>query len=260
MPWEILALPLRGAGRLDMLLATRTDRSRAPRRRCRTVVVSAAMEEEQAVSTRPRGASDDQELVAELKSGDRARIDAAFARLVATYSPLVTGIAASVTRDSSGALDVRQNVFLKVLVGIDALEDPDRLKSWIGHIARTTSIDWMRRRKHLKVSLDDLEEKGGVSVRASSSSDDEPSRIAAREETRHLILAAISELPEKYREVIMLKHIADHSYQEIADTLGITVSAVESRLYRARTMLRSKIEKLGGIDESGAPEDPGAGS
>jgi len=241
-----------------MLLATRTIRTRTSRERRRAVAGSSGRQEDLAVSTRAPSASDDVELVAELTSGDRARVDAAFARLVERYSALVTGIAASITRDSSGALDVRQNVFFKVLVGIDALEDPSRLKGWIGHIARTTSIDWMRRRKHLKVSLDDLEEKGGFAPPATSTGEDEPSHIAAVRETRRMVLAAISALPEKYREVIMLKHITDHSYQEIADQLGITVSAVESRLYRARAMLKSKIENLRDLDGSGAPEDASA--
>lgn len=190
----------------------------------------------------------DRELVAELRCGDDARVHAAFSQVVDRYGALVHAIAAGVTGDANGAHDVSQNVFIKVFRNIGDLSDPSKLKSWIGNISRTTSIDWMRRRKHLKVSLDDLRDQGApIEAAEADASDAPPERIEA-EERRRLVLAAIQELPDKYREVLTLKHLTGLSYQEINELLGISISAIESRLYRARAMLRGRLERLGLVD------------
>jgi RNA polymerase sigma-70 factor (ECF subfamily) len=186
----------------------------------------------------------DAELVAALRAEEPELVGEAFQELHGRFAAFVLSIAHGVTGDAQGAQDVCQNVFLKVFRRIGTLSDPDKLKSWLGHIARTTAIDWMRRRKHIRVSLEDLTERAGHVPEADLALEDDPVDVIAAIERRRLVLEAIEQLPRRYREVLGHKHIAQLSYQEISELTGLTVSAVESRLYRARAMLRRRLEAM----------------
>ena len=195
----------------------------------------------------------DSELATALKSADRRQRSAALERVVERYGALVTAIGFGVTGDAAGADDVAQTVFLKVLRNAGMLSDPSKLRSWLSHIARSSAIDWRRRRKHLRISLEELEEQGVSMPAAETAAEDDPAHHLISIETRRMILEAITGLPAKYREIITLKHLADMSYQEISETLSLTVSAVESRLYRARNLLRERLERLGVFSDERTP-------
>jgi RNA polymerase sigma-70 factor (ECF subfamily) len=112
---------------------------------------------------------------------------------------------------------------------------------------RTGAYDWIRRQRSLRrgdpVSLSDFTDEQSEMPEEASIDTTPLSRVEDEEMYTH-ILDLINELPERYRDVFVLKHIENISYVEIAEILGVSTSAVEARLFRARTILREKLSRL----------------
>ncbi|TET31699.1 MAG: RNA polymerase sigma factor [Planctomycetota bacterium] len=183
----------------------------------------------------------DAELIRLSLSGDKA----AFGNLMERYIALAGSVAMGVLGDFDHASDAVQDSFIKAWTNLASLREVERFKSWLCGIVKTTSIDHLRKNKARVVSLPmDPSEIGKVAGDALVS---EPARKLESEELHGKILEAINGLPQKYREVVMLKHIENLSYQEIAKTLGVSNSAVESRLFRGRQMVLDRLRKY--LDE-----------
>lgn len=165
----------------------------------------------------------------------------AFAGLVRRYVPLVVSVAYSIVGDSHVAEDVAQETFHKAHRRLGTLRDRRRFGAWLYGIARTTSIDWLRKNRGKPVGITDL------SAAPPPAADEEggPEKRAIREEEREIVTKVLFELPDNYREVLVLKHMRDLPYKEVAGFLGTTVPAVESLLFRARTALREKLKRRG---------------
>ena len=171
------------------------------------------------------------------RKGDRT----AFEWLVRKYIPLVGSVAYSVTGDKHVAEDVVQETFHKAYLRLDSLRDPRRIGSWLYGIARTTSVDWLRKHRGPSRGITaDLEH-------AALAADDEagPDEVATQNEEKRILHEALFELPDKYREVLVLKHLRDESYNDIARFLDTSVPAVESLLFRARSALRDVLRRRG---------------
>jgi RNA polymerase sigma-70 factor (ECF subfamily) len=182
----------------------------------------------------PRQDSDVALLVGRSRNGDRA----AFEELVQRHSALVGGIAYQVLGDADAAADVAQETFLKVHRRLDALEDPARFRAWLCGIARTTAIDWMR--KHAKArSVETLEESGHEPVAPAPQEGS-----LEKEELYAKVLRVVNALPKGYREAMVMKHLEKKSYADIAKSLGVTEATVESRLYRAKLMMRDALSEF----------------
>lgn len=178
----------------------------------------------------------DEALVRRAQTGDRH----AFELLVARYTRFAGAVALGVLGDYHGALDVVQEAFVKVLRGLNDLDDPRRFKGWLRNVVRRTALDARRRRRVAGRSGDPLpgEEEGTVPLPAP---DVRPEDLLARAELREQVRHEIAQLPETQREVVMLKYIEGMSYEAIAEATGLTVSTIESRLFRARNALRQRL-------------------
>lgn len=184
---------------------------------------------------------------ARLIKGTLAGNDDAFKKLMEKYVKIAGSIAYSVVGDFHIAADVVQEAFVKVYRVLHDLRNPETFRTYLAGAVRSSALDWVRRQKSLRrgspVSFSDYSDE------APELPDDAPAgrpplaRIQDSE-TMATLLVLIDELPEHYREVFVLKHIEQISYDEIAKTLGISLSAVEARLFRARRMLRSKLGRL----------------
>ncbi|MHC4662124.1 MAG: RNA polymerase sigma factor [Planctomycetota bacterium] len=179
----------------------------------------------------------DAELIRLSLDGDKA----AFGKLITRYVALAGGVAMSVLGDYDLASDAVQDSFLKAWNSLHTLRNTGSFKSWLCGIVKTTAIDRLRRDKGKTVSLTAADES------AELIGDAKPHRNPAvqleREELHGKILAAINELPQMYKEVVILKHIEDRSYREIADALGTSIASIESRLFRGRQMVLDKLKK-----------------
>ena len=194
------------------------------------------------VSARSPLLGDDATLVTRAQRGDTK----AFELLVARHTRLAGAVAVSVVSDYHLAMDVVQEAFVKVLSGIGNLEEPERFRGWLRNIVRTTAIDVLRRRKVAGRTGEALPGQDEDTAPLPAP-DLQPDDVLAQAELREQVRAEIAALPESQREVVMLKYLEGLSYEEIAKLTGLTISTIESRLFRARKALQGRlVQRFGG--------------
>lgn len=163
---------------------------------------------------------------------------AAFEELVVKYQPKVFSMALSFTRNREAADDLAQEVFLKAYLALPRFHGKSEFGTWLYRISVNHIKDFLRKKGRAKeVSLED--------VREVSFSDREQTEKAEQErETesrRTLVQRFVQGLPEKYRVILTLRDIQGLSYEDISRILRLSPGTVDSRLHRARRMLRLKL-------------------
>lgn len=171
-------------------------------------------------------------LVDLVQSGDTT----AFETLIKTYYPLVFSICNNICKDCDEASNLTQDVFLQVFNSINTLHGKN-LKVWICRIATNKSIDWRRKASTRKTSFVDITE-----IDIPDKEDYEVENVILRRESNLKLKKILDSLPEIYRTVIQQYYFASKSYLDISKEQNISVKTVESRLYRARSLIREKWE------------------
>ena len=185
-----------------------------------------------------------------------------FEQLVRKYNRLGGAIAYGVLSDFHLAEDVVQDAFIRAFEALDSLKEPGRFRVWFAGIVKRRSIDVLRQRKNPRIRAASLEAGGsdagdggslGSTVSSDSrrpgqSPDDSQLDAAVHAERRRQVLECISGLDENDRIIVSLKHMEGLSYREIAELMETSVSAVESRLFRARRVLRKKLAAVLKLD------------
>lgn len=170
--------------------------------------------------------------------------DAAYKQLMEKYVKIAGSIAYSVVGDFHIAADIVQEAFIKVYRKLDTLKNPRTFKAYLAGAVRSSALDWIRKKTSLRrgspVSFTDYSEDA-PDIADDGTAEKMPLSSIERTEEYDKLLEMINELPENYREVFVLKHIEGITYKEISEVLGISLSAVEARLYRARRMLRARL-------------------
>ena len=168
--------------------------------------------------------------------------EAACADLVSTHQRMVYTLALHLLRDRDEALDLSQEVFLRVFRTLPQFRGQSALHTWIYRIvinqARNRQRWWTRRQRSAQVSLDAHLEKFGE---PESTGEILPDRMLASKETASLIWAALEKLPFEQRTALVLREIDGLRYDEIAYSLDVAVGTVKSRLTRARYALRAEL-------------------
>jgi RNA polymerase sigma-70 factor (ECF subfamily) len=189
--------------------------------------------------------AEEQELVRELQSGS----EQAFALLIAQYSQPIYSLVARSLRDPSEAADVTQEVFVKVFRSISGFHGDASLRTWIYRIALHETSNqrrWWNRHKRQELAIDaPVENEEGESTCLAdtlAAEDASPFELAMRTETRLRVEAALRELPDAYREVVVLREIEGFGYEEIAEILNVNLGTVKSRLTRGRAALREYLK------------------
>jgi RNA polymerase sigma-70 factor (ECF subfamily) len=167
----------------------------------------------------------------------------ACAELVDEHHRMVYQLALHLLNDHEEALDLSQEVFLRVFRTIHSFRGQSALRTWIYRIvvnqARNRQRWWRRRKRACQVSLDDhIRNYGDL---AAESDDTGPDRMFGRKETASRIWAAVESLPFDQKTAIILREIDGLSYEEISYSLGVAVGTVKSRLARAREALRAQL-------------------
>ena len=168
--------------------------------------------------------------------------ESACADLVAAHQRMVYTLAFHLLGDRDEALDLSQEVFLRVFRTLSSFRGQSAIRTWIYRIvinqARNRQRWWLRRRRSAQVSLDaHLQQFGEIE----SIGEVPPDRLLASKETAERIWAALDRLPFDQRTALVLREIDGLRYEEIAFSLGIAVGTVKSRLTRARQALRSEL-------------------
>ena len=168
--------------------------------------------------------------------------EAACAELVGLNQRMVFNLALHLLGDRDDALDLSQEVFLRVFRTLHAFRGQSALRTWIYRIAvnqaRNRQRWWRRRHRADQVSLDQhLRECGDLECKG----EPPPDRLLANKETAVLVWRALDQLPFDQRTALILREIDGLRYEEIAFSLGIAVGTVKSRLTRARHALRAEL-------------------
>jgi len=164
------------------------------------------------------------------------------------YHNLVYALTYKYLQDQEEALDAAQESFIKAFRGLSDFREGASFKTWLARIACNTAIDRVRARgrREKEVSL-----QGAASLEPQvSAGGRRPSGPTEELQTRELkeaVWAAVDQLSDKHRQVILLSSIEEMSYREMAETLGISRGTVMSRLYHARKKLRQILARKGVI-------------
>ncbi len=173
---------------------------------------------------------DDEALVQRCLSGDTE----AFGELVGRYERPIFNVALRMLRDREEARDATQNAFVKAWQHLDQFDRSRRFFSWLYRIAVNESLNRATRRRKTEVLDETLEART-----------DGPEAQAARSEQARLVERAVEQLSDTYREVIVLRHWLDLSYDEIAEALHVPAKTVKSRLFSARVRLAEILASMG---------------
>ena len=168
----------------------------------------------------------------------------AFAELVAEHQRMVVQLAVNLLGDRDEALDLSQEVFLRVFRTIARFRGQSTLRTWIYRIAvnqaRNRHRFWRRRHRADQVSLDAHVASHGEFRSAIEAG---PDRVLAQKELAARLQSALDALPFDQRTAIVLREVDGLSYDEIAYSLGVAVGTVKSRLTRARQTLRIELRE-----------------
>jgi RNA polymerase sigma-70 factor, ECF subfamily len=184
---------------------------------------------------------DESALVARAKAGDME----AFSELVKHYDRRVFRMAKQITQNDDDAEDVLQETFLKAYTHLDNFQGNSKFYTWLVRIAVNEALMKLRKRRSDKtVPLDEPIDTGEDEMpREIAVWDGNPEESYSREELASVLDQAIQSLKPAYRTVFILRDIEELSIEETAEALNLSISAVKSRLLRARLQLREKLTR-----------------
>lgn len=165
-----------------------------------------------------------------------------FGDLVARYHARIYNMAYRMLHSREEAEDITQETFLNVFRALDAFKG-ERFSPWVYKIASNLCLDYLRRRRPVMVSLDAPIGPDGDMSREIADETALPEEAALAGALGLDVQKAIDGLPPKYRTVVVLRHIEDLSYEEIAEVLGLPLGTVKTRLFRAREILRVSLSE-----------------
>ena len=183
--------------------------------------------------------ANDWALVQQCVAGD----EPACTRLVTDHQRMVYQLALHLLGDQQEALDLSQEVFLRVFRTLAQFRGQSALRTWIYRVVVTQASNrrrwWRRRHQAQQVALDEhVAAHGDLPDRRASA---QPDQVAAQHQTARLVWTALDRMPFDQRTILVLREIDGLSYDEIAYSLGVAVGTVKSRLARAREHLRDQL-------------------
>jgi RNA polymerase sigma factor (sigma-70 family) len=181
----------------------------------------------------------DSELIAQYRNGN----EAAFDLLVDRYQSKVFTTIYLIVKDQYVAEDLLQDVFVKVVQTIhsDRYSEEGKFQPWLMRIAHNLAIDHFRKSKRYPtILMEDGSNLFNSLMFAEASVED----CRVKEETLEMVKKLIEELPESQKEVLVMRHYLDMSFQEIADQTGVSINTALGRMRYALIHMRKKMKQL----------------
>lgn len=178
----------------------------------------------------------DENIINELKVGNTK----VFESVVDKYKGIVFSIAFKYTNDYNESQDLAQEIFLKIYKNIKSFKGECKFSTWITKISINACLDYKRKNKVKKINLynDYIDNNDNIQ--------ETPEEVIIMSEKQKIIHKLIYELPDIYKNVIIMYHFNEMPYKEICKTLKIPQKTVETRLYRARKILKEKLKNTYG--------------
>jgi RNA polymerase sigma-70 factor (ECF subfamily) len=173
-------------------------------------------------------------LVRGIKHGDATAME----EIVRRYSNKVYNLAYHLTRDASAAEEIMQEVFLTIISKINTLTNDAYFSTWLYRVATNASYGFLRKERKFtdQTPIEEADQEPSLDYEYDWST--LPDDILLSEESRTILQTSIDSLPDNMRTVVIMKDIEGLSNEEIAQSLGLSVPAVKSRLHRGRLILR----------------------
>ena len=196
------------------------------------------------------GSSYEERLIADFKEGSRERFD----ELVQAYTQKLYRLAYGLLGNHHDAEEVVQDSFVRAYRGLDNFRGDSSFETWMHRITMNLArnkFHWNRRRgEGVTVSLSEQndfsdESESSVELELPDTSYS-PDRLMQKVETQSNVIRGMNQLPETLREAMVLRHVKDMPYEEIARILNCPVGTVKSRIARGRELLREYLMKLDG--------------
>jgi RNA polymerase sigma-70 factor (ECF subfamily) len=181
------------------------------------------------------GSAADRELVATAAQG----LEGGFEELVRRYQRPISAYVYRMVGDYDIALDLTQEIFIKIYASLSRYRPEFKFSTWIYKIAHNAAIDHLRRSAGRERSISGGSESEPQQL-AIESKGLSPEQQSEREERRIEIETVVRMLPTAYRELIVLRHSQDLTYEEIVEVTGLPLGTVKNRLFRAREMMRQQ--------------------
>ncbi|MGH9970155.1 MAG: RNA polymerase sigma factor [Pyrinomonadaceae bacterium] len=182
----------------------------------------------------------DRELVATATTG----VEGSFEELVRRYQRPISAYVYRMVGDYESALDLTQEIFIKVYGSLARYRAEFRFSTWIYKIAHNAAVDHLRRSAGRERSLSNGTEGDQYDIPIESGSLS-PEQESERQERKLEIESVVRSLPGAYRELIVLRHSQDLTYEEIVSVTGLPLGTVKNRLFRAREMMRQQFVDRG---------------
>jgi RNA polymerase sigma-70 factor, ECF subfamily len=178
--------------------------------------------------------SDETELVSRCQQGDPEAQEEIFGR----YREKVYRIAYGVVRHREDALDIVQEVFVKLFRSIKNFEGKSKFYTYLYRMALNTAIDHSRKLK--RPPMMSIDEGGGFQL--SDGSEKRPDRILAQKELEERLKEAMDKLPNDQRAALLFREVEGLSYQEMAEAMGCSIGTVMSRLHYGRKKVQDSLK------------------
>jgi RNA polymerase sigma-70 factor (ECF subfamily) len=178
----------------------------------------------------------------ELVQSTLAGRDSGFEELVHRYQRPIAAYVYRMVGDYDAALDLTQEVFIKVYASLSRYRPEFKFSTWIYKIAHNAAIDHLRRHATREAVASSETDRAEATVESRSLS---PEQESERTERCSEIETVVQMLPAPYRELILLRHSQDLSYEEIAEVTGLPLGTVKNRLFRAREAMREHLMQRG---------------
>jgi len=190
--------------------------------------------------TRNLASANDSDLVASAVSG----FEGSFEELVRRYQRPISAYVYRMVGNYESALDLTQEIFIKVYNSLRRYRSEFKFSTWIYKIAHNSAVDHLRRTATREQSIITGTESENFELPIESNRLS-PEQESERKERRIEIESVIRTLPGNYRELVILRHSQDLTYEEIVEVTGLPLGTVKNRLFRAREMMRQQFVEKG---------------
>jgi RNA polymerase sigma-70 factor, ECF subfamily len=182
----------------------------------------------------------DRDLVATAVGG----VEGSFEEIVRRYQRPISAYVYRMVGNYESALDLTQEIFIKVYNSLARYRAEFKFSTWIFKIAHNSAVDHLRRSATRELSLINGSENDQFELPVESGILS-PEQESERRERRVEIESVIRALPANYRELVILRHSQDLTYEEIVEVTGLPLGTVKNRLFRAREMMRQEFVEKG---------------
>lgn len=187
------------------------------------------------IETPMESAEDDEQLVERCKQGSQD----AFEKLVNRHKRPIFNLAYRMTGDYEEAEDIAVEVFLRIYRTLARFKKGSKFVPWLYKIATNVCINSLKSHQGRLVSLNEETLKEQISDWSKN-----PEKLAESQQLREYIQRALLSLPEKYRIIVLLRHVEDLSYEEIAQATNLPLGSVKTLLFRAKEILKKKLKSF----------------